>query len=102
MFRNTCRMTSGALLIAAASATASAQQTTGNITGRVLDEQKAAVPGATITVKNAATGFTRSEVSDSEGLYRITGLPVGGYTLALELPGFQAQTRTVQVNVSET
>src|SRR4051794_38704203 len=82
--------------------TASAQQTTGSIAGRVLDEQKGAVPGATVTAKNAATGFARSEVSDSEGLYRITGLPVGSYTLALDMSGFQAQTRTVQVTVSET
>src|SRR3954470_2474343 len=102
MFRNTCRMVFAALLIAAASATAFAQQTTGSITGRVLDEQKAAVPGATITVKRADTGFTRSEISDSEGLYRITGLPVGGYTVSLNLSGFQPQTRTVQVSVSET
>jgi hypothetical protein len=44
----------------------------------------------------------RSEVSDSEGVYRITGLPVGSYALSIELSGFQPQTRTVQVNVSET
>ena len=54
-----------------------AQQTTGTIAGRVLDDQKAAVPGATITAKNDSTGFTRNEVSDIEGVYRITGLPVG-------------------------
>ena len=64
MIRHTCRLVLAALLIAAATATATAQQTTGSITGRVLDEQKAAVPGATITVRSASTGFTRSEVSD--------------------------------------
>ena len=52
-------------------ATAFAQQTTGAITGRVTDEQGAAIPGATVTAKNAATGLTRSEVSDAEGLYRL-------------------------------
>ena len=31
-----------------------AQQTTGNITGRVVDDQGAAVPGVTVTAKNAA------------------------------------------------
>ena len=51
----------------------------------MLDEQKAAVPGATITAKNDSTGFTRSEVSDTEGLYRITGLPVGSYALTIEM-----------------
>jgi outer membrane receptor protein involved in Fe transport len=102
MLKNTCRMVFAALLVAAVSATAFAQQTTGSIAGRVLDEQKAAVPGATITVKRGDTGFVRSEVSDTEGLYRVTGLPVGSYTLTLEMSGFQTQTRTVQVSVSET
>jgi hypothetical protein len=92
-----------ALLVMISTVTgASAQQTTGNIAGRVLDEQKAAVPGATVTAKNSSTGFARSEVSDSEGLYRITGLPAGTYTLSIEMSGFQAQSRTVAVNVSET
>jgi outer membrane receptor protein involved in Fe transport len=91
-----------ALLLAAAVTPAFAQQTTGSIAGRVLDEQKGAVPGATITVRKAETGFIRSEVSDSEGLYRITGLPVGSYSLGIEMSGFQPQTRTVQVSVSET
>src|SRR4051812_38431723 len=38
-----------------AATAASAQQTSGGITGRVLDAQKAAIPGATVTAKNAAT-----------------------------------------------
>jgi len=99
MLKNTCRMVFAALLLAASTATAFAQQTTGSIAGRVLDEQKGAVPGVTVTVKRADTGFVRSEVSDSEGLYRITGLPVGSYSLSLEMSGFQPQTRTVQVTV---
>ena len=44
-----------------------AQQTTGTITGRILDDQGAAVPGATVTAKNLATGFTRSDVSGRRG-----------------------------------
>ena len=101
MINTILRALAASCLIAAAT-TASAQQTTGTVAGRVLDEQKAAVPGATITVTSAATGFTRSAVSDGEGLYRLTGLPVGRYTLGLELGGFQPQSRAVQVNVSET
>jgi hypothetical protein len=48
-----------------ASSPASAQQTTGSISGRITDAQKAAVPGVTVTAKSKTTGFTRSEVSDS-------------------------------------
>src|SRR5262245_43207169 len=48
----------------------SAQQTTGEVVGRIVDEQGAAIPGATLTARNPATGFVRSDVSDAAGLYR--------------------------------
>ena len=80
-----------------------AQQTTGNITGRVLDEQGAGVPGATVMAKNGQTGFSRSETSDESGVYRLTGLPVGTYEIRIELTGFQPLTRSgIEVNVSQT
>src|SRR3954467_15248587 len=82
---------------------ATAQQTTGNIQGRIVDAQKAAVPGVTVTAKSAATGFTRSEVTDAEGIYRLNALPVGTYDLHAEPSGFQPQDRKgLVVNVSQT
>ena len=84
-------------------ATAFAQQTTGAITGRVTDEQGAAIPGATVTAKNAATGLTRSEVSDAEGLYRLQALPIGTYEVTAELQGFATLSKKdVAVNISQT
>jgi outer membrane receptor protein involved in Fe transport len=92
-----------AAVLLTAAATATAQQTSGGITGRVLDAQKAAVPGATVTASNASTGVRRSELTDSGGLYRISGLPVGSYDVTVELSGFQTQVRhDVTVRVSET
>ena len=102
MYMHTWRRLLIVLCLIAVAGRAQAQQTTGTIAGRVLDEQKAAIPCATITAKNESTGFARHEVSDSEGVYRITGLPVGSYALSIDLTGFQAQSRTVQVSVSET
>ncbi|HXG69704.1 MAG TPA: carboxypeptidase-like regulatory domain-containing protein, partial [Gemmatimonadaceae bacterium] len=52
------------LLCAFGVSTATAQQTTGNITGRIIDAQGASVPGVTVTAKNNQTGFVRSEPSD--------------------------------------
>src|SRR5581483_10162082 len=66
-----------------------AQQTAGNITGRVLDQQGAAVPGVTVTARNPQTGFVRSEVSDAQGLYRLNAVPVGTYDVTAELAGFK-------------
>ena len=56
---------SSALMIGrplALGAPAAAQQTTGNITGRIVDDQGAAVPGVTVTASNTQTGFTRTDV----------------------------------------
>ena len=92
-----------ALLCTLAVSTASAQQTTGNITGRIIDAQGGAVPGVAVTVKNPTTGLTRTESSDTEGIYRINGLPVGVYELHAELTGFAAfDQKDVVVNVSQT
>jgi outer membrane receptor protein involved in Fe transport len=82
---------------------AAAQQTTGSIQGRITDAQGSAVPGVTVTSKNTETGFTRSEVSDAEGVYRLIGLPVGTYDMTAELQGFSRfERKTVIVNVGQT
>ncbi len=82
---------------------AAAQQTTGNIQGRIVDAQHSAVPGVTITAKNTETGFVRSEVTDSEGVYRLNALPVGTYDVHAELAGFAPYDRKgLVVNVGQT
>jgi hypothetical protein len=92
-----------ALVLLLSCASAFAQQTTGSITGRVLDQQGAAVPGVTITAKSGQTGFTRSETSDAEGLYRLNALPVGTYDVTAELQGFSTiANKGVDVNVAQT
>ena len=97
------RIIVAASVLMATAGFAAAQQTSGGITGRVLDAQKAAVPGATVTARSASTGITRSEVTDASGVYRISGLPVGTYDVAVELSGFQTQVRKdLTVSVSET
>jgi hypothetical protein len=80
-----------------------AQQTTGNISGRVTDQQGAFVPGVTITGVNTATGFSRTVVSDTVGIYTLTALPVGSYDLKAELSGFQPTIRKgIIVSLSQT
>ena len=84
-------------------ASAFAQQTTGTITGRVLDAQAAAIPGTTVTAKSPSTGFTRTEVSDAEGIYRLSALPIGLYEVTAELQGFKTIVKKdVQVSLGQT
>ena len=92
-----------ALCLFAVVAPALAQQTTGIIIGRILDDQGAAIPGATVLATNPSTGFNRTAVSDAEGVYRLSALPVGNYDLNVELPGFTSvDQKGVIVNVGQT
>jgi hypothetical protein len=80
-----------------------AQQTTGTITGRVVDPQGMAVPGATITTTSTATGLVRTDVTDNQGLYHLYALPVGTYDLVAELSGFtRVERKGIVVDLSET
>ncbi len=78
-------------------------RTTGSITGRITDSQGAAVPGVTVTGRNSQTGFTRTDVSDAEGIYRLNALPVGPYDITAELSGFnKVEQKSIIVNVGQT
>ena len=80
-----------------------AQQTSGNITGRVTDQQGGALPGVTVTATQAATGFTRMVVTDGEGVFRLAGVPIGNIDLKLEMSGFATlERKDVVLNVSQT
>jgi carboxypeptidase family protein len=79
-----------------------AQQTTGSVTGRVLDQQGGAIPGATVTAKSASTGFTRTVVSDASGVYFLAALPVGIYEVTAQLKGFgTVSKKDIEVNISQ-
>ncbi len=58
------------------------------ITGRVLDTNNAAIPGAKVTATLEATGATRTVTADAEGRYRIIELKPGTYTLTVIAGGF--------------
>ncbi len=77
-----------------ASLPAPAQNTTGAITGTVRDPSGAVVAGALITARNEATGLMRSTESSGEGLYRVSLLPAGTYSVTVEKEGFKTQTQT--------
>jgi hypothetical protein len=80
-----------------------AQSATGSIVGSVLDDAGAALPGATLTVVNPETGFTRITVASENGSYRFASLPAGTYNLKIELAGFATLTQEgVVLNVSTT
>ncbi|NNE65748.1 MAG: carboxypeptidase regulatory-like domain-containing protein [Pyrinomonadaceae bacterium] len=71
-----------------------AQSGTSTITGNVVDQTGAAVPGATVTITNPATGFSRTATSDSSGTYRFPGIPPATYRLEVTAANFKTAVNT--------
>src|SRR5262245_7985110 len=94
MPRLTCRLLTLIVFALTLAATARADVTRFDLAGTVVDGTGGVLPGATVTLKNADTGFARSAVTDEQGRYAFTALnPTGKWSLSVELQGFAPQTR---------
>lgn len=79
------------------------QTTAASITGIVTDPSQAVLPGAKITATNQATGLVRETLTNSVGEYRVPLLPVGVYTLKVEVAGFKAQViKDVKLEIQQS
>lgn len=88
-------------------ATASMAQTstTGSIEGNVMDQNGAAVPGATVNVTSPNLINTQSATTDDSGHFRISNLPPGKYIVTVEATGkgfSKFERKDVEVNLSRT
>jgi Carboxypeptidase regulatory-like domain/TonB dependent receptor/TonB-dependent Receptor Plug Domain len=78
-------------------------QTTSTTEGIVADQQGLPVAGAEIHVLNSGMGIDRSAKSESDGTYRVLGLPAGTYTVTVFKTGFVPTTvRNLEVTVNQT
>jgi hypothetical protein len=101
-------------LLIIASASSAFSQSTASLSGTVADSTGAAIPGATVTAKNQATGFESTITTDSAGAYLFPTLSIGTYRLEIKAANFQgvvltdiqlqvasAQVRDVQLKVGQ-
>src|SRR5437016_2537726 len=80
----------------------SGAQTTGDMVGRVTDEQGGVLPGVTVEARSPALQGVRSGVTDAAGAYRLSLLPPGAYRVTVTLPGFARAEETVTVALAKT
>src|SRR3954469_7894117 len=81
-------------------ATARAQFDTATVLGTIKDSSGAVVPGATVTLKNTATGISANAVTDADGNYQFLNVRIGTYTVRAELQGFSvAEAKEVEATV---
>ncbi|MEO6235624.1 MAG: carboxypeptidase-like regulatory domain-containing protein, partial [Vicinamibacterales bacterium] len=82
------------LLVAGAVLPASAQITTGNITGTVKDAQGGVVPGATVTLTDEARGTKLAPaISNETGSYTFPNVTAATYTVEVTMSGFKTSQR---------
>ena len=76
---------------------------TAQLTGVVKDSSGAVIPQASVTLVEKDTGETRSTVSAGDGLYSISALKPGTYTVKVSATGFDPLLRSdVIVHVGES
>ncbi len=76
------------------SAACFAQTSTSEISGTVRDNSSAVIPGAAVTLQNEATGVTYKQKTTDTGLYSFPSLPIGAYTVTVEMEGFKTARLT--------
>lgn len=83
--------------------TVEAQESRATLTGRVSDPAGAAIPNATVVIKNQQTSLETTITTGEEGNYTVTALLPGRYTVSVEAQGFKrAESDQVELFTAST
>src|SRR6202789_1331993 len=92
-----CLLRTLTLMLFGISATmALGQGTSASLTGQVTDTTGAVIPNATVSAKNTDTNLVQTRTTNASGVYLISPLPPGRYSLTVQVTGF---TRYVQTGI---
>lgn len=80
---------------------APAQTVTATLQGQAFDQSGGVIPNAKVTAVNKATGVTRTTLTSSSGEYDLPAIPVGDYTVTVELAGFKTLTQDVTLQIGQ-
>ncbi len=75
---------------------------TGKLTGRIVDESNAALPGVSITVSSPSLQGSQQRQTSVNGSYIFPALPAGEYQVVLELEGFATRNIQTKISVGQT
>ena len=72
-----------------------------SLSGTILDANSSAVAGANLTLTSVATNQQRTAITDHEGHFLFSYLPVGAYSLKIERSGFDTVQRALTATVGQ-
>jgi hypothetical protein len=90
-------LTVAAAMLVFALSYARAQGTAGSINGTITDPTGALISGATVTLSDAVSGYTRTTTSDSAGQFHFLNVPFNPYQLTVAEAGFTSTRKTIDV-----
>jgi outer membrane receptor protein involved in Fe transport len=80
-----------------------AQYDSAQISGTVRDQSGAVIPNAKVQIQNRDTGLVRQTVTNSDGVYVLSQIPPGVYTITASSTGFSSASQAgVQLVVSQS
>ena len=80
---------------------ARAQSNYASVSGSVLDPEHRPIPGTHVHITARETGAQRDVVSNATGLYEISGLQPGSYTLTVDSTGFRQAMEAITLEVGQ-
>ncbi|MGA7241938.1 MAG: TonB-dependent receptor [Terracidiphilus sp.] len=86
-----------AFLLQLAAFTYAQSANSGTISGTITDPSGAVVPGATVTIDNPVSQYSRTAITDRSGQYRFPNLPFNPYHLTVAKTGFASAVQDVDV-----
>jgi hypothetical protein len=72
----------------------------GTVAGTVSDQSGAVVPGATVNLGNAVTGYSAAVSTDGNGSFRLNNVPQNDYRLTVKSPNFVPATQDIEVRTT--
>jgi len=80
---------------------ASAQSTTGSLTGTLMNEG-VGIPGVTVTISSPAMQGTKTAITNELGAYNFPALPPGEYAVEVNMEGMQSLKGSARVGLGQT
>jgi outer membrane receptor protein involved in Fe transport len=77
-----------------------AQGSGSSLSGLVIDNSQAVVPGADVKIRHLSTNVTSQTVTDSAGYYRFPSLPIGEYEVTIDRAGFAQAVQRVMIETA--
>jgi hypothetical protein len=92
------RLAALAILIGVACPAALSAQSFSTLSGSIVDQSGASLPGVTVAAINTARGSRQEVSTDRNGRFELIGLPQGSYRLEADLPGFETFRQTLTLD----